>query len=314
MKEGQTMKIAVIGAGAMGCLFGAKLSKENEVIMLDSYKPQVEAIQKNGITVLDKEDKQEVFCNVKAELSGEYKDSVDLVIVFVKSTFSEQALAENHALFGDQTIVMTLQNGAGNDRKIEKYVKKENIIIGTTKINCMNLGDGKTKQMGNGETTIGSNYKESKVTQTIADCFTKSGFCMETSDDIQRIIWSKLFVNISINTFTALIEVPMGYMPRNKSAWNFAKRLVYEAVEVAEADGTYFDRREALEMVKKVCQANENGFSSMYQDRKKKIKTEINAINGAVVEQAKLYGVPTPYNQLIVDMVHALEGSYDLYK
>lgn len=308
------MKIAVIGAGAMGCLFGAKLSKANEVIMLDSYKPQVEAIKKNGITVVDKDDQKHPFLHVKAEVSGEYKSAVDLVIVFVKSTFSEEALSANQELFGEKTIVMTLQNGAGNDRKIEKYVKKENVIIGTTKINCMNLGDGMTKQMGNGVTTIGSNYNETKIVEEVAECFTKSGLLMETSKDIQRIIWSKLFVNISINTFTALIEVPMGYMPKNKAAWNFAKRLVYEAVEVAEADGTYFDRREALEMVRKVCEANENGFSSMYQDRKKKIKTEIDAINGAVVEQAKLYGVPTPYNQLIVDMVHAVEGSYDLYK
>jgi len=308
------MKIAVIGAGAMGCLFGAKLSERNEVIMLDSYEPQVQAIRENGITIIDKENKKQQYINVKAEMSGDYKESVDLVIVFVKSIFSDKALEVNQVLFGEKTIVMTLQNGAGNDRKIEKYVKKENVIIGTTKINCMNEGNGATRQMGTGETTIGSNYQETKLVDSIAKCFSESGLCMATSNDIQRIIWSKLFVNISINTFTALIEVPMGYMPRNDAAWNFAKRLVYEAVEVAEADGTYFDRREALEMVRKVCQANENGYSSMYQDRKRKIKTEIDAINGAVVEQAKLYGVPTPYNQLIVDMVHAVEGSYELYK
>ena len=102
-------------------------------------------------------------------------------------------------------------------------------------------------------------------------------------------------------------------MIQNDSAWNFAKRLVYEAVEVAEADGTYFDRREALEMVREVCIKAGAGYSSMYQDRKRKIKMEIDAINGAIVEQAKLYGVPTPYNSLIVDLIHAVEGAYDLY-
>ena len=97
-------------------------------------------------------------------------------------------------------------------------------------------------------------------------------------------------------------------MIEDEYAWNFAKRLVYEAVAVAEEDGTYFDRREVMESIREVCVKLKNGYSSMYQDRKKGLKTEIDAINGAVVEQAKTYGVPVPYNSLIVDLVHAIEG------
>ncbi|MCD7716254.1 MAG: hypothetical protein LUI39_07365 [Lachnospiraceae bacterium] len=89
-----------------------------------------------------------------------------------------------------------------------------------------------------------------------------------------------------------------------------AKRLVYEAVEVAEADGTYFDRREALESVRKVCIDAADGYSSMYQDVMRGNKTEIDAINGAIVEQAKLYGVAVPYNSLIVDLMYAIESAY----
>ncbi len=110
---------------------------------------------------------------------------------------------------------------------------------------------------------------------------------------------------------TAITETPIGYMIKNDYAWNFAKRLIYEAVEVAEADGTYFDRREALAMVHKVCEDAGDGYSSMYQDKKKHIRTEIDAINGAIVEQAKQYGVSTPYNTLIVDLIHAIEGGYE---
>ncbi|OOM76687.1 2-dehydropantoate 2-reductase [Clostridium puniceum] len=307
------MVIAIIGAGAMGCLYGAYLSKENDVIMLDSYEPQVNSINQNGVTLIEADGSEKVYKNVKAYKSGTCKDSVDLVIVFVKSTYTEQALEENKDLFGKDTFVMTLQNGAGNDRKIKKYVNQCNIIIGTSKHNAVNLGEGKIKHGGSGMTTIGSNYNADNVVEAVASCLGKAGIEVEVSDDIQRIIWSKLFVNLSINTFTALIQTPIGYMIQNESAWNFAKRLVYEAVEVAEADGTYFDRREALEMVRDVCTKAGTGYSSMYQDRKKKIKMEIDAINGAIVEQAKLYGVPTPYNSLIVDLIHAVEGAYDLY-
>lgn len=129
----------------------------------------------------------------------------------------------------------------------------------------------------------------------------------EVSLDIQRIIWSKLFVNLSVNTFTAITKTRIGYMVENKYAWDFAKRLIYEAIEVAEEDGTYFDRREVLQFVQKVCEQARNGYSSMYQDLQKRVETEIDAINGAIVEQAKLYGVPVPYNSLIVDLIHSLE-------
>lgn len=307
------MKIAIIGAGAMGCLYGAFLSTKNQVTMIDSFQPQVDSINQKGITIEDLNGKQTTYENVKACLSGECAEKFDLVIVFVKSTFTEDALKMNKMLFGTETLVMTLQNGAGNDRKIAQFVQKENIIIGTSKHNAVNLGNGVSRHAGSGATTIGSNYNQKENLDKIAAVLRDCGFEVEETDDIQRIIWSKLFVNLSVNTFTALIQTPIGYMIKNKYAWDFAKRLIYEAVEVAEADGTYFDRREALEMVRKVCVDAGDGYSSMYQDRKRRVRMEIDAINGAIVEQAKLYGVPTPYNSLIVDLIHAVEGAYDYY-
>lgn len=307
------MKIAVIGAGAMGCYFGSLFSKNNEVVFIDAFDKQINDINENGVTIKDYDGEILNFKNVKAYKSGSYKENVDLVIVLVKSTSTNEALEANKFLFTDTTIVLTMQNGAGNDRKIAKFAKPENIIIGTTTHNCTNLGNATTSHNGPGYTTIGSNYNNIELLNKIENLFIDINSEILVSNDIQRVIWTKLFVNLSINTFTALIQTPIGYMVKNESAWNFAKRLIYEAVEVAEADGTYFDRREALEMVRNVCIDAGNGFSSMYQDRKRKVKMEIDAINGAIVEQAKIYGVPTPYNSLIVDLIHAVEGAYDYY-
>ncbi|MCE0495893.1 ketopantoate reductase family protein [Vibrio salinus] len=307
------MKIAVIGAGAMGCLYGAYLSEQHDVYMIDTLESQVWSIQESGITVEEMDGRVVNYPKVSAFLSGHCNVKVDMVIVFVKSTYTVQALEQNKALFKPSTLVMTLQNGAGNDRKIEEYVDQENIIIGTSKHNAVNLGEGKIKHPAKGITTIGSNHNASNVVQIAAKSLEESSFDVDIAGDIQRIIWSKLLVNLSVNTFTAITQTPIGYMIKNQHAWDFAKRLVYEAIEVAEADGTYFDRREALSMVKKVCETAGDGYSSMYQDRKNHVKMEIDAINGAIVEQAKLYGVPTPYNTLIVDLIHAIEGAYDLY-
>jgi 2-dehydropantoate 2-reductase len=308
------MKVAIIGAGAMGCLYGAYISKRNEVVMIDSYRPQVEAINSKGIMIEELDGTRKQYNNIKAYLSGSYAEHVDLVIVFVKSTFTEAALEQNKNLFQPDTVVMTLQNGAGNDRKIEQYVKSENIVIGTSRQNALNLGQGCSKHTGVGVTTIGSNHNADKTLEQIQEVLEESGCEVVISEDIQRIIWSKLFVNLSVNTLTALTETPIGYVIQNEYAWEFAKRLIYEAVDVAEADGTYFDRREALNIVRDICKDSKDGYSSMYQDRKKHVKMEIDAINGAVVEQAKRYGVPTPYNTLIVDLIHAIEGAYEWEK
>lgn len=308
------MRITILGAGAMGCYFGGYLSRHNEIIFIDKMESVVNSINENGIRVDEVDGTQKTFSQVKAYKSGTYSDKVDLVIVLVKTTYTEETLIENRELFLADTKVLTLQNGAGNDRKIAKFVDSRQIIIGTTTNNCVNLGSGHIRHSGMGKTILGSNEGNKDLLEMISSLFSDCGLENEISTDIQRVIWKKLFVNLSINSFTALIQTPIGYMAKNEYAWNFAKRLIYEAVEVAEADGTYFDRKEVLEYVHKVIVEQGNGYSSMYQDRLKKNKMEIDSINGMIVEQAKKYGVPTPYNALIVDLIHAVEGAYEFYK
>ena len=293
----------------MGCLYGAYLSKHHDVSLIDISQQQVCAINENGLLL--REGGKDTIFHPQAVLSGTNIGPVDLLIVFVKSIHTLQALAENKNLIDKNTLVMTLQNGAGNDRDILNFAVKENIIIGTSKHNSVTFGFGQVHHTASGATSLGTMDPSSNSDVRTGDILSSAGFEVVISDDIQRIIWSKLFINMSINTLTALLQTKIGYMSRNKYAWDFARRVVYEAVDVAEADGTYFDRREALEMVRKVCEDVPDGYSSMYQDRQRKVLTEIDKINGAVVEQAKLYGVPTPYNALIVDLIHAIEGTYD---
>lgn len=302
------MKIAVLGAGAMGCLYGACLSAGHEVTLIDAYEPQVAAIRENGLVMLERG--AERTFRLRAERSGTDIGTVDLVVVFVKSIHTYEAVKENLSLIGPDTLVMTLQNGAGNDRDIKNFVPEDHIIIGTSKHNSITTGPGAIHHTAAGVTTIGTMGTDTGMLARIAEAFNACGLETVISDNIQRIIWSKLLVNMSVNTLTALLETRIGYVAENSYAWDFAKRIVYEGVEVAEEDGTYFDRREALEMVRKVCTEAGGGYSSMYQDRKRKVRTEIDKINGAVVEQAKLYGVPTPYNALVVDLIHAVEGTY----
>lgn len=103
------------------------------------------------------------------------------------------------------------------------------------------MGNGKVRHGGSGVTTIGSNLKTVMPMLTlICSILQNAGFACEVSNDIQRIIWSKLFVNLSVNTFTAITRAPIGNMIENRYAWDFAEKMICEAVDVAEADGTHF--------------------------------------------------------------------------
>ena len=164
-------------------LYGSYLSQHNEVTMLDVYEPQVQALNENGITVLEENGEERHFRDIRAMKSGTCTDAADLMIVFVKSNYTSSALEENKALFGPDTIVMTLQNGAGNDRKIAQYVQPQNVVIGTSKHNSVNLGGGKIRHSGTGVTTIGSNHGRPEALGTICSLLNESGFRAEISDD-----------------------------------------------------------------------------------------------------------------------------------
>lgn len=308
------MKIVVIGAGAMGCLYGGYLSKNNDVVLLDTYKPQVDAINNNGITVLEDDGSTNHYSNVKAYLSGTYKGEADLVIIFVKASGTRASLEENKDLFKDNTIVMTLQNGFGNEEIVKEFVKLENIVVGTSQHNSINLGDGRVKHSGTGKTTIGSLTKENNSLEKIKEVIIGAGLKAEISDDIKRLMWAKLFVNLSSNTFTAITQAPICSLIESDNTWEYAKKLIKEAIEVAKADGQEFNYDEVLANVKHLCQDDGNGFTSMSQDVKNKRVTEIETINGSVVKKGKMYNIPTPYNELVVNIIHSIEDTYKYHQ
>jgi len=301
------MKISVLGAGAMGCLFAGYLSKKNDVTLIDSYLPQVDAINKNGVKLIETDGSESVH-KIKAVVSGEKNEKAELLIVFVKNTVTYEALKENIGLIDSETVVLTLQNGMGNDEEIKKLVDNSKILIGTTKHNSVNLGGGAVRHGGAGKTAIGGENK-SKLKEVV-DNFNECGIETEASDSVKKLIWDKLFVNLSVNSCTALMDSHIGFITENKDMWEFAQGLIQEAVKVAKADCCEFDEEKVVSAVKHVCESDGAGIASMCQDRHRKIKTEIDHINGAVVELGKKYGVETPLNYAMVKLIHAMEGTY----
>lgn len=301
------MKIAVIGAGAMGSIYGGHLSLHNDVTLIDTNQTVVETIRKNGLKI--QENGVDNLYHPGAAASSEGMEPVDLVILFVKALYSRTALAGNRNIIGPDTYVMTLQNGAGHEDILREFVAEDRIIIGTTEDNGAVLDMGYIRHGGVGNTNIGMLVEDSSgILERIKDAFDSCGFHTRIHKNIQQLIWDKLFTNISLSAVTAVLQVNMGYIAANQYAWNMAMALLHEAVETAHALGLEADEKELAEKIRKTSEGSPNGVTSICADVRAGRRTEVDTISGSVVRAAKKAGVPVPVHEFVVNTIHALEG------
>jgi 2-dehydropantoate 2-reductase len=301
------MKIAVLGAGAMGALFGGYLSKRNDVWLVDINAKRIKTINEKGITITEK-DGENVFLP-KALMDTSDLDEMDLIIVFVKAMFTLDALSQNRHLIGKDTYVMTLQNGAGHEAKLLRFTDEDHVLIGTTQHNSSIISDGNIHHGGGGKTTIGILGGNSASVQHIAENFRSCGIETTVSDEVKRQIWTKLFINTAASSLTAILQVPLGFIVDDPYACSLMERLAQEAVAVANADGSaQFDAQEVISDIKLLLANARDGYTSIYADLKKGVRTEVDTISGFVVAEAKRLGVPAPYHEFVVALIHAFEN------
>lgn len=300
------MKIVVIGGGAMGSIYGGHLSLNNEVYIVDTYKALVDQINAEGLK-LDENGTTNTY-HPTAVTSTENVGEADVVILFVKSIFSKSALDGNKNLFGPSTRLLTLQNGAGHEDLLMEYVPKEHVIIGTTEDNGAILGLGHVRRGGTGVTNVGMLTEDTEgYLSTLKEAFDSCGFNVKIHENIQQLIWDKLFTNVSLSAVTGILQVDMGFIAGNEFAWKMTKQLIHEAVMTAEAMGIICDEEAIVKKVQATSLNSPNGVTSIRADLSAGRKTEVNTISGAVVRAAAKCGVKVPTHEFVVNMVHAME-------
>ena len=305
------MKIAVIGSGAMGSLYGGILAENgNEVYFIDVFKEHIDMINKKGLCIVEK-GKERYIKNVKATMDPSEVGIVDLAIVFVKSTITDIAVEQNRAVIGEDTIVLTLQNGIGNIEKINNFVDINQIVAGTSANGASMIEPGKINHAGNGGTVIGE--ISGQITDRIKRLkelldLEKLGPC-QISDNVMGLIWDKLLVNAGINPLTAVTGFKNGELLEHEESLEILENLVNEGIQVAEALGIKLSHT-TPEHCKNVCRATAENISSMLADVMNKRKTEIMNINGAIVREGKRLGIPTPFNEVMTNLVLLKEKSY----
>lgn len=300
------MRIAVIGAGAMGSIYGGRLSLNNEVYLIATREALAEEINSRGLKI-EEQGGMNVY-HPKAVTDSSELGPMDLVILFVKATASETALSQNAGLIGPETRLMTLQNGAGHEDILGRFAPPERIIIGTTEDNGTVLGQAHVRRGGQGKTNVGMLTQDKEgFLPRLKEAFDSCGFHVKIHENIQYLIWDKLFTNVSLSAVTGILQVDMGYIASNPRAWEMTCRLIHEAVLTAKAAGMDFDEEQLKERVRLTSLNNPQGCTSIRADLRSGKKTEVDTISGAVVRAAHKYGVEVPCHEFVVNMVHAME-------
>jgi len=298
------MKIVIIGAGALGSLFGGLLARSGHSVSL--YNPSnlehIRAIREHGLIIETDEGEQRISLSATSQVSA--LERSDLVAIFVKAHHTAKAIQETRSLLQRAPLVVSLQNGFGVEAEILGIVPSENFLRGTTSQGATLLAPGRVRWAGKGITHLGQwQGQPTPAMQSIVDALNQSGLETHAAGNVKALVWAKLIVNSAINALTALFDVPNGVLLKDPGLRELLRSVTRESVAVARAYGFALSESEMLARVEQVCQQTAENISSMLQDVRRKRPTEIEFINGAIVREGKRLGVETPLNQLLLRLV-----------
>lgn len=307
------MKIAILGGGgAMGGMFGAYLAEAgNRVTLIDVVPEAVQKINRDGLTLEDKPSATSRTLKIAASSEPEKVGTVDLILNFVKCYHTEAAVTSALPMVGKDTVVMTLQNGWGNAPRIARIVGEDKVLVGLTYHSATLLEPGKVLHSGKGMTFMGElNGQMSERLEAIRAAFAGAGLDVTTSDNILKEIYQKLSLNVCTLPTAALLRFQAHQLVEHQGTLDLMRALLKEVVAIAKAQGIEMDEQERWEAITGLLKRAVGAKGSMLQDVEKGRRTEIDVINGAMVEAGARLGIPTPYNHAMVWMVKSLEATF----
>ncbi|AOJ12015.1 ketopantoate reductase family protein [Burkholderia mayonis] len=307
------MKIAILGAGAMGSLFGGLLAEEgHDVTLVDVNAAHVDAIARDGLR-LDTDRGDRRVARLRAlrpdDVQAGADTPPDLLIVFTKTLHTRAALAGVRALLGPQTFVLTLQNGLGNVETLGEFVPLERILVGVTTWPADLAGPAHVRSHGAGWTRLMSADGAMRpIVQASADAFERAGLNCAVDAGVWATIWEKVGFNAALNTLCAVTRCTVDELGAREDGPVLALAIVAEVAAVARAKGIGVDERKMCDNVLHAIRAHHGHRPSMLQDVLAGRRTEIEAINGAVVAAARGVGVATPHAETLLQLVRLIDA------
>ena len=309
------MEIAVVGPGAIGCLLAAYLTRAGATVSLLDHRPErAKLLKERGITV--ESERGGFHARMKVTATSTEIRSAELLILCVKANNTADAAARLKGRIAPQSHLLTLQNGLGNVERLGEFFGSSQILAGTTSHGATLLELGRVRHAGYGEIFMGetggagSTLAGTAKLQNLAATFNRAGLEAQVVDDIEKVLWRKLVVNVGINALTAILGVANGELLRIHDCTSLMDGAVREAVQVARHYGINLNVPEEIERVRAVCHSTNANISSMLQDVRRKKKTEIDQLNGVVVKMAADCGMTVPVNETLTAIVRSLEAGY----
>jgi 2-dehydropantoate 2-reductase len=302
------MRIAVVGAGAMGSVYAALLaSAGNDVWAVDVDAAHVDAIRAHGLHVEGASGDRTVL--VGAVTDAAEVGEAELVVIATKSMTAAAAAQSTLPLLGDGTTVLTIQNGLGAADAVAEAVGSERLMVGVAGgFGASVLAPGHVHHHGLELVRLGEHAgPATERTQRIADVWRDAGFSVKTYDDVRRLQWEKLICNACYSGLCGVLELTVGEVIDDPHAWTIASRCAREALEVARASGVTLQVDDCERYVRDYGSAIRGARPSVLLDLLAGRPTEVAWINGSVPREGAKVGVPAPANELITSLVLAKE-------
>ena len=294
------MKVAVMGAGAVGCYFGAMLARAGHAVTLIGRPQHVEAVNRRGLYLDSKSFQEHVPMSASTDAAA--VAGSDVVLFCVKSSDTEAAGRQIAPHLGEKTVLLTLQNGVDNAERLQAALPQE-VIPAVVYVATEMAGAGHVKHHGRGDLVIGA----SASSEAIAAQLIAAGVPVTVSDNANGELWVKLIVNCAYNAISAISRMPYGQMVEGDGVPAVMDDVVMECLAVAKAAGVIVPG-DVRASVPGIARAMKEQFSSTAQDLMRGKPTEIDHLNGYVVRKGAALGVPTPVNRVLHSLVKLLES------
>lgn len=294
------MKVAVMGAGAVGCYYGAMLARAGHEVVLIGRPAHVEAVRARGLRLEAQSFDEHV--PMAASTEPDAVRGADLVLFCVKSTDTEAAAEQIAPHLAPGALVLTLQNGVDNDERARSVLRSHEVAAAVVYVATGMAGPGHVKHNGRGELVIAPSARGEEVAQALR----AAGVPTEISDNVRGALWAKLVLNCAYNALSAITQLPYGVLVRNEGVPGVLRDVVAECLAVARAEGVTIpgDIDAAVAGIARTMPAQ---FSSTAQDLARGKRSEIDHLNGFVLRRGEALGVPVPANRLLWTLVRLLE-------
>ncbi|OUM03483.1 ketopantoate reductase family protein [Variovorax sp. JS1663] len=294
------MKIAVMGAGAVGCYYGGMLARAGHSVVLIGRPAHVEAIRRDGLRLETLSFDEHVRLEASTETSA--VEGAGLVLFCVKSTDTESAGEAMRPHLPADALVLTLQNGVDNAARLQAVLSQE-VAATVVYVATEMAGPGHVKHHGRGELVIAPSSRSEEITALLAG----AGVPTQISDNVIGALWAKLILNCAYNALSAITQMPYGRLSEGEGVQATMRDVVNECLAVAAAGGVTVPG-DTWQAVQRIAETMPTQYSSTAQDLARRKRSEIDHLNGFVLRRGAALGVATPANRVLHTLVKLIEG------